>query len=218
MCDFVRSIPQFLGDMDWIAIAPVVIGTWMAIIATMALGTWKRQIKAKKRIDFIDELTDTIHTFILSMSDPIEYLKYAKIGIDCHADYYGEFADIKNPEAVAFIKKQGKSTRQNIQRCLETTRPILSKMRTLEAKGQIFGIEGYSKCQNACRMLGWSYDQIEAFSFIIGDTNLNWKNPKVQKTLDSILSIDPENIRSNLAEQNSNFLLFAKQAYSEILK
>lgn len=218
MCEQLQSIQLFLRDIDWTLIIQGGIGVWMAIIATVALRTWKHQTKAKKQIDFIDDLTDTIHAFILSMSAPIEYIKYAKIGINCHADYHGEPDNIKNPEAVAFIKKEGKSTRLEIKKCLETTRPILSKMRTLEAKGQIFGIEDYTKCQIACRMLGQSYNQIEAFSYVIGNPNLNWENPEVQKTLDSVLSIDPENIRSNLDEQNSQFLLFAKQVYGKILK
>lgn len=204
--------------MDWLSIAQGVAGIWIAIIATIALSTWRRQIKAKKHIDFIDELTDTIHVFILSMSVPVSSLKFAKIGIDSYAGIHDEPEDIKNPEAIAFIKKQGKSTGKDIREHLDAARPILSKMKSLAAKGQVFGIENYSKCQNACRMLEWSYNQIEAFSSIIGDPHLNWKHPDVQQTLDNVLSIDPERIESNLAEQNSEFLLFARQAYYKILK
>lgn len=46
---------------------------------------------------------------------------------------------MKNPEAVAFIKKRGKSTRDDIRECPTAVRTILSKMKSLVAKGQIFG-------------------------------------------------------------------------------
>jgi len=190
----------------------------VAIIATIALNTWKSQIKAHKHIEFLDELTDTIHNFILSMSEPITRLEFTKIGIDCYKGIHGEPDDMKNPEAVAFIKKRGKSTRDDIKECLTDVRTIVSKMKSLVAKGQIFGIENYSECQEACRMLEWSYNQIEAFFSIIGEQHLNWDNPEVQRALEKVLSVNPDDIKNNLTQQNTNYLLFAKQAHTKILK
>lgn len=202
--------------MDWLSIAQGVAGIWMAVVATIALNTWRRQIKAQRHVDFLDELTDTVHVFILSMSAPVSSLKFAKIGIDSYSGIHYDSEDIKKPEAVAFIKEQGENTRKCIQDQLETVRPVVSKMKSLVAKGQILGIENYFKCQNACNMLEWSYNQIEAFSSIIGNASLNWKHPEVQQTLDEIMSIEPEEIEKNLVEQNSQYLLFAKQAYENI--
>ena len=56
------------------------VSIWMAVVATMALNTWKRQSKAKKQTDFLDELTDTVHKFISDISAPSELVKYIKIG------------------------------------------------------------------------------------------------------------------------------------------
>jgi len=149
----------------------------MAIIATIALNTWRKQIKAQKHVNFLDELTDTVHAFILSMSAPVTSLRFAKIAIDAHSYVHKDSADKRNVGAIEFIKKEGKVTRESIQEQLEAVRPILSKMKTLVAKGQILGMKNYFKCQNACNMLEWSYNQIEAFSSIIGNANLNWENP-----------------------------------------
>ena len=204
--------------MDWSAIIQGVAGIWMAFIATCALNSWKRKIKTQKHIDFIDELIETIHAFILSMSAPVSFLKFAKIGIDSYAGIHGESEEIKNPEAVAFIRKRGKSTKEDTQECLNAVRSILSRMKSLVAKGQVFGIENYSKCQNACSMLEWSYNQTEAFFLIIGNPNLNWNNPDVERLLDKVLSFDPVRIKSNLTKQSSEFLLFATRAYEKALK
>jgi len=215
MCAFVQNFPLLV---DWVAIIQGIVGIWVAIIATIALNTWKRQIKAHKHIEFLDELTDTIHNFILSMSEPITRLEFTKIEIDCYTGIHNEPEDMKNPEAVAFIKKDGKSARDDIRECLTAVRPILGKMKSLIAKGQIFGIDNYSQCQEACKMLEWSYNQIEAFFSIIGRQHWNWDNPRVQSTLEKVLSVNPEEIKNNLTRQNTIFLLFAKQAYAKILK
>jgi len=150
------------------------------------------------------------------MSAPVSSLKFAKIGIVAYSGTHYAPEDIKNSEVVVFIKERGKDTRKYIQDQLETVRPIVSKMKSLVAKGQILGIKNYSKCQNACNMLEWSFNQIEAFSSIVGKASLNWEHPTVQETLDKVMSIDPEEIEKNLVEQNSQYLLFAKQAYENI--
>jgi hypothetical protein len=41
-------------------------------------------------------------------------------------------------------------------------------------------------------------------------------NPEVQETLDKIMAVDPEQIFKNMSKQNSEYLLFAKQAYQNI--
>ena len=67
-------VRNFLLLIDWLAIIQGIVGIWVVIIATIALNTLKCQIKAHKHIEFLDELTDTIHNFILSMSEPIAHL------------------------------------------------------------------------------------------------------------------------------------------------
>ena len=216
MYDLMQNLQAIFSETDWPSIMQGVAGIWVAILATIALNTWRKQIKAQKHVDFLDELTDTIHAFILSMSGPVSSLKFAKIEIDSYSHIHKNTDDQKNVGAVEFIKKDGRFTRESIQKQLESVRPILSKMNSLVAKGQILGIKNYIKCQNACSMLECSYNQIEAFSSIIGNTNLNWENPEVQKTLDKILSVNSEQIDKNLVEQNSEYLLFARQAYQDI--
>ena len=89
-------------------------------------------------------------------------------------------------------------------------------MKSLVAKGQIFGIDNYSQCQEACVKLEWSFDQVEAFFSMIGEQYLNWYNPEVQNTLKKIISVNPKDIKNNLSLQNTKFLSFAKQAYSKL--
>ncbi len=75
------------------------------------------------------------------MSAPVSSLKFAKIGIVAYSGTHYAPEDIKNSEVVVFIKERGKDTRKYIQDQLETVRPIVSKMKSLVAKGQILGIK-----------------------------------------------------------------------------
>ena len=217
MCDPLRSLLQFLGGLNWLAIVQCAIGIWMACIAKRALHTWKRQIKAKKLMEFIDTFTDTIHDFVLSMSAPVHCVALAKMGIDSYAKIGDKAENTRNAAAVAYIEAEGKSNGDRIQRELGLARPFLSKMLSLVAKGQIFGIGDYVKCQDACKGLARSYHQVEDFSKIIGNPYWNWEDPAVQQAIDTVLSIDHQDIDKNLTDQNVKFLLFAKEAY-RILK
>lgn len=204
--------------INWYGLIQSIAGIWVAIIATIALTSWKSQIKANRHVEFIDNLTDTVHSYIISMQGPITHLELARIGIEAHGKYHNQPEHIKNPGAVAYIKKYGDSTGEDIRKSLDEIKPILSKIKSLAAKGQIFRIKNYSDCQNACNMLEWSFSQIMAFNSIIQSQHLNWENPVVQESLNKILAIDPDSIRSNLTTQNEIFLGFMRKAYDNILK
>jgi hypothetical protein len=91
MSNFIQNLQTFFSKIDW----PGVAGIYMAIIATIALNTWRKQIKAQKHVNFLDELTDTVHAFILSMSGPVTSLKFAKISIDAQSYVHKDSADKK---------------------------------------------------------------------------------------------------------------------------
>jgi hypothetical protein len=207
-----------LFGVYWAQILQIVLGIWVAWVATAALSTWKKQLRAQKQLSFIDELTDTVHEFILLMAAPINRLVYAKIGIDAHKGIALEFEQYENAEAIAFIHKDGRGTSERIVADLALVRPVLGKMQALAVKGQVLGLKDYPKCQDACAMLAWSYDQIEAFCAIIGNPNLNWGHPLIQESLGNLSKIDADRINTNLAEQNKKFVEFATMAYANAIR
>lgn len=196
----------------------IIVGIWVATVATLALSTWRKQLRAQKQLSFIDELTDTVHEFILLMAVPTSRLVYAKIGIEAHKGATVGFEQYENAEAIAFINKQGPSTSDRIMADLALVRPMLGKMQSLAVKGQVLGLQDYPKCQNACAMLAWSHGQLQAFCAIIGNPNLNWENAVVQKSLNTLSEINPDRINANLEEQNKVFIEFAKKAYENAIR
>jgi len=196
----------------------LIVGTWLAIVATMALNTWRKQLLVEKQLSFIDELTDTVHEFILLMAAPTSHLRYAKIGIDAHKGAALGFEQYENAEAIAFINKDGPGTSDRIMASLALVRPVLGKMQSLAVKGQVLSLQDYPKCQNACTMLAWSHGQLQAFCAIIGNPNLNWENPLIQKHLNNLSKIDADRINANLTEQSGEFIEFAKKVYENAIR
>jgi hypothetical protein len=197
----------------------VAAGTfWLAWVATAALNTWRKQLHAEKQLTFIDELTDTVHEFILLMAAPVNLLANAKTGIEAHKEVLLLNTDKReNSGTIAYIEKYGRSTSDRILEKLAPVKQVLGKMQSLVVKGQVFGIIDYARCQNACTMLAWSHGQVEAFCWIIGNTHMNWDHPEVQQALNNLTKIDADSISANLQIQNRDYIQFAKKAYESVI-
>ena len=196
------------------AFAPVVT----AVIAFLALKNWKGQDKAKREAEFLDAMIEAVHTYIAEMTRPITVFEMAKIGMKSHAPTWegGDEADIAIKGAIAYIQKNGEHDAKRMRDELEAVRPSVVKLRSLMAKGQVFGFDGYAKCRDAVVMLTWHFDRIEAFTAVIGSPTWNWDNPIVLKHLKNVMAIDPDDIRKNLSENNVAILEFAGATYKRI--
>ncbi len=166
----------------------------------------------------MDELTDTVHEYIQAMDAPTQTLKFVKIGIEAYTETESlKGNDKKNAGVIQYIEENGKAEKTRLFEYLDKVRPITSRMISLATKGQVLGFNNYNQCYYACTMLAWSHKQIETFAFLIGSTNLNWENEKVQQTLDKVMTVNAETIKNNLEKQNTAFLEFMKQSYQTLL-
>ena len=82
LSDFLNITGAHLAQVDISSLLQGIGAIWVAVVATAALSTWRKQLYAEKQLSFIDELTDTVHEFILLMASPTSHLRYAKIGIE----------------------------------------------------------------------------------------------------------------------------------------
>lgn len=196
------------------AFAPVVT----AVIAFLALKNWKGQDKAKREAEFLDAIIEAVHTYIAEMSKPITVFEMAKIGMKSHAPTWedSDEADIAVKGAIAYIQKNGERDAKRLLDELEVVRPSAVKLRSLMAKGQVFGFNGYGKCRNAVAMLAWHFDRIEAFVAVISSPTWNWEHPEVLRRLKDVMAIDPEDIRNSLSENNVIVLEFSGATYKRI--
>lgn len=215
MCDvLVWSLDAIRWPETISAFAAVVT----AIIAFCALKTWKHQDKAKRKAQFLDALIEAAHTYIAEMPKPITLLEMAKIGMQAHAPTWDslEQEDVALKGAIDYIQKSGERDGKRLLEELETVQPSVIKLRSLAAKGQVFKLDGYAKCQNAVAMLTWHFDRIEAFMAVIGSPSWNWEHPDVLKHLKDALNTNPDDIRKSIQENNIALLEFTSESYKRI--
>ena len=73
MCEFITTTIANLKSVNWPDLLQGIGSIWVAIVATLALNAWKHQSKAQRQMNFMDELTDSVHEFIQLMSAPNPY-------------------------------------------------------------------------------------------------------------------------------------------------
>jgi len=213
------NIIETILNWDWFKISQGVVGICMAMIANNALNTWKKQLKAKILTDFLNEITETVHEYILLMSTSQEFVRFVNIGIEAHSLLLpGEGENIQNPNFVRYIQRNGKDMSARILEHLNKCRPIAAKISSLMTKGQVLGLKNYEKCQNSCNMLLWQFNCIEALAVTIGSTTLNWHNELVQKNLTKFSKIRADDLKEKMQESNTDFLAYIKECYKSIYK
>jgi hypothetical protein len=191
-------LPAWITALDWAEIVKGALGLWMAIIATLALTTWKRQSSAQRKADFMDDLVESVHKFIGLMATPIYIVKIVKIGVESYTHHHQLDHSLPNPEAVAYIQNRGKEDAKQLSESLNLCDEPVSRIATLVVKGQVFGFKNYHECQNACAILISQYKRIGALQSIIGRPSLNWENSKVQEVLSKAIALDADEIQKQI--------------------
>lgn len=208
----------WLVRLNWIEIAKFSVSLLTLGIAVFALKTWQRQDKAKREAEFLDSLIEATHAYIVAMSRPVALVRTSRIGMLSHTSLFDERgeSDKVAEGAIPYIRKDGERDAERLFAALNEARPPSIKLRSLSAKGQVFGFGKYARCHNAVVMLLWQFDRIEAFASIIGSPTMNWDNPHVQRTLQNVLTLTPDDIQAHLSENDVAVLEYAKEVYSRL--
>lgn len=212
-------------NWDWSGIiqsaASVVVAAASVVVAWLAyraLTTWKKQLKAQKQTDLLDELTDTVHEYLQLMVQPTQKLKFIRISIDCHVGLLTNRGNIKNPKVVAYIERLGKNDSKEIWEYIGGCNSSVAKIQSLVAKGQVYGLLNYDVCQDTCKVLLQQHERLQAVATVIGSTSMNWDNPDVQESIESMLKVTPEDIEVHMAKQNKKYIEFVAENYRAIFQ
>jgi hypothetical protein len=196
------------------AIAPIAT----AVIAFLALRNWQRQDKAKRQAEFLDDLIEAMHTYIVEMQRPVALLHGAKIGMKSHTGERDAGSEDENAikGAIAYIQKQGEEDGKRLAIAISAVEPSLIKLRSLATKGQVFRFRNYAICQNAIAQLTSQFDRLLAFRSMIENTTFNWEHPEVRELLRKVMVIEPDEVRKSIGEGNAAVLSFSKETYARI--
>jgi hypothetical protein len=210
----VRSLDWLLG-MPWLEILKAAAPVATALIAFSALRNWKRQDRAKRHADFLDQLIETVHDYVSLLAKPVEVAEFVKIGIKSHEPAFMG-GDQRIAGVIQYIQKRGKEDSHTLVEALNACRPAAVRLRALMAKGQVFRFRDYHTCKNAVNQLTWQLGRLESLALLIGSTTLNWENPEVLQFLEKMIAIEPEEIRKQVDEENVVILAFTSKTYETI--
>lgn len=211
--------------LDWLygatALAPIataIAAITTASIAYSALRNWKRQDKAKRQAEFLDELIEAAHAYIAEINHPVALLEFSKIGMEAHVPTWeqDDEEDKAVSGAIAYIEKRGENDGKQLFNVLGTIRPSEIKLRSLIVKGQVFKFKEYAKCQNAINIIIWIFNRIEAYAGIIGSSPWNWENSEVMDRLKEQIAVDPNEFRKYVQDSNVAIIEFVRDNYKNI--
>ena len=207
-----------VSDVRWPETISALASIVTAVIAYLALQTWKQQDKARVRAEFLDSLVEAAHAFIAEIHKPIMLLEIARIGIKAHrpASSGTDTAEVSPEGAVAYIKKYGDQHGKRMLEELGSMQPIVIKLRSLAAKGQVYKFDGYARCYNAVAVLTSHFDRLEAFTAMIISSSMNWENPEARALLEKVIAVDENEMRDSVRTNNLELLEFARLVYEKI--
>jgi hypothetical protein len=217
MCDaFVWSFDALTG-LNWLEIIKALAPVVTAFIAWRALQNWRRQDKAKRQADFLDQLTEAVHGYVNFMPDLISMVEFAKIGMHAHRPMINpKHPDIDVAGAIEFIEKRGADHYRHMARALDAARPALARMQSLLSKGQVLGFKEYDDCGNACVTLRGQFIMAQGLASFIRSPTWNWENPEIIAHLKPIIAIDPTEMQKLIDDNTKAFHMFLRVAYAQI--
>ncbi|MCP4985133.1 MAG: hypothetical protein GY928_03395 [Colwellia sp.] len=207
---------QFLATIDWLKLLQTLAALFTAYIAYRAVNTWKYQSKTKKQTDFLDELTDAVHEYIQALSRPISLLKSIYIGFESHRNLAPLPEHDKYSHIIAYIKSRGAEDSKAMWEFLNSCSSLVAKIESLVTRGQVYDYKNYSTCQHSIDMLLWQHKRIQVVALMIRSPTLNWKNPKVIKSIENMLTVQPTDIEEHLSKYSLNFIQFVNENYKDI--
>jgi hypothetical protein len=218
LCESLIWSLDALTSVSWLEVIKALAAGVTAWVASSALKNWKRQDKAKREVEFIDSLVESAHTYIAEFSRPVDLFEMSMIGIRSHSPPAldgGEGVDMEKG-AIIYIGKYGREESKRIMDALAGAQQSVVKLRSLIAKGQVFDFDQYSKARNAVALLTWHFDRVGVFASMLGSSTLNWSNTEVRDSLQKVLKIDSEEIRSSIGRDNIALIEFAGATYKKL--
>ena len=208
---------DWLLEVDWLVVVQAVASVATLMVALKALDIWKNQKRTDRKLLLVDEITDAVHEFIVAIATPTQILDFIHIAIDGKKYDRDLETKYKHPQAIRLIETEGRRYSSQLISELSPCRPIVHRLESLLVKAQVFSIDNFDQCDQACRLIIWQYERLNAFYSILSSPNLNWEHPKISESLDKILEITPASIRSHIDENQVIALNFLRDLYAKEL-
>lgn len=207
---------QTLISIDWLRAIEAIATLLTLYVAYSALHTWKHQSKAQKQTDFLDELTDKVHEYIQALSQPVNFLKIIYIRFESHKHFNEEPDQKPHSDIIKYIELHGKEDSDAVLKRMTNSNDLFAQINSLTARGQVYKFKNYTACREAVSMLLWQHNRLHAVAAVIGSQHMNWNNPELMKSIENMLTVDPNSVDQCIKESNLKFIEFVNENYTEI--
>lgn len=215
MCDeLVWSFDAITG-LPWLELIKALAPVGTAFIAFLALQNWRRQDRAKRHADFLDQLVEAVHDYTARMSKPIELALVTKVGMQSHA-MIGSSDEPNYRGTIVFIKEHGKEQAKLLLNALGECQPAVVRLKSLAAKGRVFKFKDYQVCRENLAALLFQFDHIHALASVTGSPSWNWENPDILRVLKAVMKADTGAIQKTIDEKNAAILDYVAETYENI--
>lgn len=207
-----------LVAVDWLEVLRSLAPVATAGIAFAALRNWRRQDKAKREVEFLNELIETTHTYIIEMYRPQALTRLIKIGMESHVQSWaeGEESEKALQGAITYIQKNGERDGKRLNETLAAVEPSVVRLRSLFAKGQIFQFPEYHEAQAAILELTGQHNRLRALSSLVESPTWNWEHPEVRSLLVKVMAIDPDEVNETIGKANEAIISFVRATYERL--
>ena len=128
-----------LHDFPWVPTIQAIAAIWVAVIATRGLKTWRLQQQAERKAKFLDELLESVYSYLDGMTKPISVADYAKIGMQSHIP---PGTDDVVAGAIAYIERAGQPDATKLFAFIKEIEPSKQRIESLVTKGQCTWLQG----------------------------------------------------------------------------
>jgi hypothetical protein len=215
MCDALVSSIDVVARIPWLESIKAAAALATAAVAFWAVHNWKRQDRAKRHAEFLDDVIETSNAYIVEMSGPLTLADMIRIGMECHEPSTEE-EDRSVQGAITYIEKNGVEESKRLLAALEGAQPATIRLRSLAAKGQVFTFPGFEKCYDAITRLTAQHDRLAALASIVGSPTLYWENPEVIALLKKVMAINSHDMEKECQMDSITILTFCRETYGRI--
>lgn len=215
MIEFFQNLWCTVLGWDWSAIIQSITGIATMGIAFAALSVWKKQQRSQHVTKLLDSLTDSLHEFVHAIYPATQMLQLIRIRMETQVKDPSMDSDIPHPGIVTFIEREGKKEAERLMGVLKEAEQPVCRIQSLLVKGQVFDIQNYQMCVDACSHITSQFDRLQFVYVMLTGQSLNWKNPAVVEQLEKMIAITRENIEKHIQENHHAYLAFVKGTYEQ---
>lgn len=188
----------------------------------MALNTWRRQIKASRTTQFLDDVNEAAFKFVTTVQQPIDAHKHLRIRIWSHTDLEEGNFELTLDDVVRYYHNPNSDVSGSFDKLLlsslKESNEANAVLTALLYQGQIHTLKNYSILSYHLQRMQWQHNRLSGLFRIITLDHLNTSNPKTSRILQRIADLDSDLMFHQLNNDYKKVIEHLRDEYSAVLK